>query len=301
MDLKRRYLPVFVVAFLASGLRAELLPYWPVHWMCAEADGIVVGERIGANLVKVEEWLLPPTKGEPAGPKIEIVALDDHSRMIGAGRLVREDDGTVVHRPLRSRRLVCFLERKGVGWYSLSPGGSGSSGMVWIETDRCYRYQQLIDPGPYILAPDPNSSSEKVLREQIATGLADRRAWEKALEIVRPEEKAVVLASYLLTRTSPEEDRGTYLRRIRQVLPQLGTDAVVEVIALLREAQPGDDVTEAVMVLCDLGRQARPAVDLLLELLEQPEQVHPVRVLEALGRIEDASVAPRILPFLEHD
>jgi HEAT repeat protein len=35
-----------------------------------------------------------------------------------------------------------------------------------------------------------------------------------------------------------------------------------------------------------------------LPLLKQPGQVHPVRVLGALGRIGDASVAPQVLPFL---
>lgn len=296
-------MPVLVLVLLGGGMpaRAELHGAWPVHWMCGEADGIVVGERIGANRVKVVEWLLPPADGETPQQEIELAGLDEHSRVVETSTLVSAGKPEGRGMSLKTRRLVCFLERKGVAWYSFSAVGAGSSGLVWIENGKCFRYLQVENPGPLDLAPDTTCQSETDLRKEIAEGLADRRAWDEALRVANPEEKAIILVSYLLPRTSPEGDHKTYLRRVRQVLPQLGRTALRELMELLRDALPEDDLDEAVRLLYDLGPEARPAVPLLLPLLKEPGQVHPERVLEALGRIGDSTVAHQILPFLRHD
>ena len=286
---------LFSVLLTGGAVQAAEIPVWPAHWMCAEADGIVLGERIGPNRVKVLEWLLPPTDGEVPRKDLEIVGLDQHTRVVRPNPGPRNESP---EKALKTRRLICFLERKGVAWYSMSALGAGSSGLVWIEAGKCFRYEQIMNPGPLVLMAYHHYATEKLLRDEILRGIADRKAWEETLGIVHPEEKAIILSSYLLARTSPEDDRGTYRQRVRQVLPKLGRNAVGELIELLRTAQPGDQLGEAILVLNDLGTMARPAVPHLLPLLKQPGQVHPVRVLGALGRIGDASVAPQVLPFL---
>ena len=295
MTVSKGWLWICGAAVLAPAPAIAEPSPWPVHRLCGEADAIVLGERIGAARVRVDEWLRPPAGGRIPPPEIEIAGLEDHLRRVT--RRGRER----THESLKTQRLLCFLERKGAAWYSMIPLTTGSSGLIWIESPHCYRYRQIGDPGPCILTPDRDCPTETQLRKQVAKGLADRRAWEDALRISHPEEKAIVLASYLLTRTSPEREQGTFLPRVRQFLPQLGSAAVREVVEILRTARPGDRLDEAVLVLNDLGPAARPAVPLLLPLLKRPGQVHPARVLAALGRIGDATVAHEVLPLLAHE
>jgi len=125
--------------------------------------------------------------------------------------------------------------------------------------------------------------------------------WERARIIPHPQEKAIVLCSYLLKRTSPEGQHRTYRSRVRRVLPGLGEQAVAELVLLLENAIPGDRLDDAVLILYDLGSAAKPAVPHLAALLQEPGYVHPVRVIEALGRIGDATVAQRLLPYLDHE
>ena len=299
MKVRVSVLVAMAVAAVAGTGCGEELPVWPVHWMCAEAEGIVIGERIGATEVRVENWVLRPGGHLPdVGESMEIASLDDHSRVV-QGALLGIGDGKDA-RILSTQRLVCFLERKGVAWYPLGTVGDGSSGLVWIEKGTCFRYQQPINPGGYVLSRDPSCPSEAGLLEEIAKGMIDRRNWEAALQIRHPQEKAVFLASYLLQRTSPEGDRATYYHKVRQVLPELGIAAVQELMELLRCAQPDDQLDQAVLILNDIGPEAKQAVPLLLPLLDRPGSAHPVTVLEALGRIGDVNVAPRILRFLDH-
>jgi hypothetical protein len=286
------------IALTPSLLRGEELLAWPAHWMCAEAEAIMLGERVGANRVKVLEWLLPPTGGEGPNVEIKLMGLDLHSRVVRSGLHQAPVKGSG-RKVLKSQRLVCFLNRKGDAWHSLSAVGEGSSGLVWIEGGRCYRYEQRLNPGPLELVAYRACATEKDLRAEIRLGLADRQEWAEAQTIVHPQEQAIVLAAYLLARTSPEGDHATYRQRVRQALPKLGRHAVEEILELLRSAQPDDRLGEAVLILHDLGPAARRAVPHLVTLLEKPEQVHPVRIIEALGRIGDASVAPQLLPFLK--
>lgn len=291
--------PALCVCLLGGAMPAdaEELPVWPAHWMCAEADAIVLGVRVAANRVKVSEWIMKPAEESPA-ESIEILGLEKHDRMVRIpGAPQQEGNGKV----LKSHRLICFLEDKGGRWRSLGTYGTGSSGLVWIEEEKCYRYEQWMNPGPFALVPYREFETAKKLRAHIQSGLADRAAWAEAQEIVHPQEKAIVLVSYLLARTSPEGKNRTYRSRVRQVLPKLGRHAVEELIVLLEGAQEGDQLGDAVLVLYDLGPSAQPAVSQLVTLLEKPELVHPIRVIEALGRIGDASVAHQLLPYLKRD
>jgi hypothetical protein len=172
---------------------------------------------------------------------------------------------------------------------------------MWIEGESCYRYRQLLNPGGFSLARDPDHATETLLREAIETGLANRREWEETLRIEDPEEKAVLLASYLLPRTAPDGAHATYWIRVRQELPKLGSAAVRELMEILRAARPGDPLGPAVLVLNDLGQEANVALPLVLPLLNRPDLADQGLVLEALGRMGDASAAGAILPFLEHE
>ena len=177
--------------------------------------------------------------------------------------------------------------------------GQGSSGLVWIEEGKCYRYEQWQNPGPYVLLLSREHGTEEALRAAVRKGLADRGVWERVQEIAHPQEQAIVLCSYLLERTSPEGGHRTYRSRVRRVLPTLGEQAVAELVVLLQNAIPGDRLDEAVLILNDLGPAAKAAVPHLVPLLRQPSYVHPARVIGALGRIGDATVAQRLLPYLD--
>ena len=276
----------------------EPLPTWSPHRMCAEANAIVVGDRVGANRVTVREWILTPADGRREKSSLNIVGLDKHDRVIGP----RPDGANREQgRRLKSQRLICFLEEKGDGWRAVGATGQGSSGLLWIEEGKCYRYEQWQNPGPYILLLSREYGTEEALRAAVRKGLVDRGIWERAQEIAHPQEQAIVLCSYLLERTSPEGRHRTYRSRVRRVLPTLGEQAVAELVVLLQNAIPGDRLDEAVLILNDLGPAAKAAVPHLVTLLRQPSYVHPARVIGALGRIGDATVAQRILPYLDSE
>lgn len=291
-----RLLPCLVLSALPA--LGERLPTWSPHQMCAEADAIVLGDRVGANRVAVREWILPPSDGRREGSSINITGLDKHGRIIGPPPPGADREQG---KRLKSQRLLCFLEEKGDGWRVMAAAGQGSSGLVWIEEGKCYRYEQWQNSGPYVLLPSRQHQTEETLRAAVGNGLADREVWERAQKIPHPQEKAIVLCSYLLERTSPEGPHRTYRIRVRRVLPSLGTQAVAELVVLLQNAVPGDRLDEAVLILNDLGPAARAAVPHLVGLLRHPGYVHPARVIEALGRIGDATVAQRLLPYLDHE
>ena len=290
-------LVIWTIALLS--VEAELLPTLSPHEMCAEADAIVVGERVSANRVAVHEWILRPPQGSLAGSDVTITGLEKHGRVISERGL--EQAPGQQRRRLTSQKLLCFLEAKGDSWRPLVAAEAGSSGLVWLEQGNCYRYHQLKNPGPYSLLPAGGHPTENELRAAIAQGLADRDQWEEVKTITHPEEQAIVLCSYLLERTSPERGHGTYRNRVRRVLPKLGARAVTELVLLLRNAMPGDKLGDAVLILNDLGPVARPAVPDLVALLQRPGLVDPARLIETLGRIGDASVAHQLLPFLDDE
>ncbi len=292
-------LPVILIFLALLPAAAENQLALSPHEMCADADAIVSGERIGVNQVRVDQWILKPADTGEWGPSISIADLERHGRALG----VRNPDGRR-HAPkghLTSQRLLCFLERKGDHWRSMAAAAEGSAGLIWIQKGKCYRYEQLDGPGPCVLLPAREHGTEKGLLAAVEEGLADRAAWKEVGKIAHLEERAIVLCSYLLQRTSPEGRHGTYRKRVRQVLPKIGNPAVEELRVLLRGVVPGDRLDDAVLVLHDLGPAASAAVPDLVDLLGHPEAADPEGVIEALGRIGDATVAPRLLPFLEHE
>lgn len=282
-------------------LCAERPPTWSPHEMCAEADAIVAGERVGASSVMVRQWLRAPPDLGNRSSLIEISGLENNQRVVVQPGTKREGSTT---QHLKSQRLLCFLVKKRDQWQVLAQEESGSLGMVWIEGGQCYQYEQIENkdgvgsPG-YSLGVSRFCKTEEELLTQVRQGLEDHRNWEKALAIENAEEQAIVLCSYLLRRTSPEGAYETYRKRVRALLPKLGEHAVTELIILLRRAKAGDRLDEAILVLKDLGPLARPAAGDIVRLLEEPGRVDSGIAIEALGRIGDTTVAHRILPFLQ--
>ncbi len=290
------------LALMALPLAAERSQIWSAQEMCAEAHSIVIGERVGSSKVRVEEWLMEPPDGHKAGQFIEIIGLEKNQKVVVVPGLAQKAQGPVSWR-VKSQRLMCFLVEKGGRWQAMAQGEAGSSGLVWIEEGRCYVYQQIKDQdGPghtaYSLVSSRFCQTEAQLLARVRQGLGDRKKWEEVLAIENPEEQAIVLCSYLLRRTSPESEYGTYRKRVRTLLSSLGEYAVGELVILLRNATEGDKLDEAVLILKDLGSLAKPAVLDIVQLLQNPGSVDSAIAIEALGRIGDATVAPHLLAFL---
>ena len=297
-----RSLAILALMGLASLLLyAERPPSRSPHEMCAEADAIVAGERVGASSVMVRQWLRAPPDLENRSSLIAIPGLEKNQRVVVQPGTKREGSTT---RRLKSQRLLCFLVKKQDQWQVLAQKEAGSLGMVWIEDGQCYQYEEIENndgagsPG-YRLGVSRFCKTEEELLTQVRQGLEDHRNWERALAIENAEEQAIVLCSYLLRRTSPEGAYETYRKRVRALLPKLGEHAAAELMILLRSAKAGDRLDEAILVLKDLGPLARPAAGDIVRLLEEPGRVDSGIAIEALARIGDTTVAHRILPFLQ--
>ncbi|MBB81709.1 MAG: hypothetical protein CMN02_12110 [Roseibacillus sp.] len=297
-----RSLALFAPIGLATlPLCAEQLSIPSPHALCAEADAIITGERVGASSVKVRQWLRARPDLETRSSLIEIPELEKNQRVVVERGTKSKGSRT---RHLKSQQLLCFLVKNRDRWQVMNQGEAGSLGMVWIEAGRCYQYEQIENhdgaetPG-YSLVVSKFCKTEEELLTQVRRGLKDRRKWERALAIENPEEQAIVLCSYLLRRTSPEGAYETYRKRVRALLPKLGEHAVAELMILLRRAKAGDRLDEAILILKDLGPLARPATGDIVRLLEESGRVDSGIAIEALARIGDTTVAHRILPFLQ--
>ena len=300
-SLRIRALLLPALGLIASPLCAERLPTWSPHEMCAEADAIVMGDRVGVNKVMVRRWLRAPSALKDRGSLIDIPGLENHRRAIVETETKSKGSTT---RHLKSQRLLCFLIKKQARWQVMGQGETGSPGMMWIESGRCFGYEQIeehVGPGrpAYSLVASGFCRTEKQLLAEIRQGLEDHRTWKSALAIENPEEQAIVLCSYLLQRTSPEGEHETYRRRVRALLPKLGPHALAELRMLLRDARAGDRLDEAVLVLKDLGPLARPAAWDIVRLLQEPGLVDRATAIGALGRLGDTTVAHHLLPFLK--
>lgn len=288
------------IGLATLSLCAEQVSASSPHELCAEAEAIIAGERVGASSVKVRQWLRAPPDLETRATLIEIPELEKNQKVVVEKDTKLEGSTT---RHLKSQQLMCFLVKKRDRWQVMNQGENGSAGVVWIEAGQCYQYERIenhdgAEPPDYRLVVSTFCKTEEALLTQVRQGLKDRRKWEKALAIENPEEQAIVLCSYLLRRTSPEGAHETYRKRVRSLLPKLGEHAAAELMILLRHAKAGDRLDEAILVLKDLGPLAKLASLDIVRLLEEPGRVDSGIAIEALGRIGDTTVAHRILPFL---
>jgi hypothetical protein len=281
---------------------AAILPSMSVYGMCDRADLIVEGEWLGENRVRVERVHKGAELIRGETDVVEVSRLDDHDREM-RGWLGGERG------PLGTTRLVAFLAEgeQAETWSAIytvpRSGRCGSCGVIWYDDARCYSYMQVVNPGPYVLvAAEPawRCPNIEALRSEIAEGLEYARSWHEALETEDPAEKARVLATYLLPRTSPiGASEYYYEHAARDALVEMKGDAVDALAEVLRTAEKDDNLNLAVNTLYWNRSEAREAAPLLCELLNHPEQVFTFYVLRALETAGEPDVIERVRPYLE--
>ena len=300
---KMRANTLFLLAFLAASASAlaETFPHWDVYWMSADAEAIVLGEQTDGDQIKVVKWLRNPKEAEVPQHKLTIKGLGKHSKKINAfwSKLKKTDS-----KSLTTRRFVAFLERVDGSWQSIATiddsGICGSCGLIWIQDGRCYRYSQMMNPGPYDLFESKDNRAEEDLLAAINIGLKDAERWNQVLAMTDISAKASALAEYALTSTSAASPRSTYRYRVREPLRSLGKAAVPALQKHIAKAGPEDSLNELVLILYDIGKDANEAVPDLVALLNDDQRANPYYVLSALKTTADASVIPALRPFLEH-
>lgn len=286
-----------IAALTLQGLvQAEDFPHDTVDAMCDEAEVILEGVWLGDNRVKIDRVHKPsPLLKEESGA-VEVSQLNEHSRTVG-------DGFDLAKTPLETKKLVLFLvrEKKTGKWESIATinreGQCGSCGLFWFDDATCYGYQQVMNPGPYVLMTakhsenfDPNRIPKTIqaLRKEIEIGLANSREWRRSLAIEDPTQRAQSLARYLLKSSTPKGDKGTYREAVRKPLAALGKDAVPVLIQILRTAPDGERLDTTVLCLYDIGPPAAQALPELHALLTQPDRAFTGYVLSALGSTGDA-------------
>lgn len=301
MPLRNRTRLLLIIASMVlPGIAwAESLPHTTVDAMCDQAEVIIEGIDLGDDVVRISE-IHKSSKSLKEGAETVVVSqLSQHSRTVGDGYF----DTTTA---LKTRKLVLFLvrnERSG-HWESIETisrdGQCGSCGLFWFDDSNCHGYQQVLNPGPYVLLPgevtkDRIPKTIDALRREIETGLANSREWQRSLAIADHTERAKTLARYLLKSTAPQRDKGTFLQAVRKEMAALKQDAVPVIVQLLHSAPADEKLDTAVLILYDIGPPAAEAIPSLVPLLAAPDRVFTGYVLSALGSTGD----PRAVPHLE--
>ena len=270
--------------------------------MSADADAIVLGEQTKGDQIKVLKWLRVPKDAELTKKNSEIRGLGKHSKKINAfWSNFRKTDS----KSLTTRRFVAFLERIDGTWQSIATidhsGLCGSCGLIWIQEGQCYRYSQVMNPGPYDLFEASDNKTEKDLMASIEVGLKDAERWNRVLAMEDKSARASALAEYAMVSTSPENPRSTYRFRVREPLRSLGGTAVGALRSQIAKATPEDSLNEVVLILYDIGKDAKKAVPDLITLLKDDKRANPYYVLSAIRTTADAGAIAAIRPFLKHE
>lgn len=293
---------ILALLAFAAPARADSFPHTSVDLMCDRADLIIEGRWLGDDKVSIAS-VLKPSADLPEGTKeINVRLLGKHSRRLGCGW---EKEAAT----LEAKHLVGFLEKGAEGWQSLytidAEGACGSCGLFWFDDQACYGYGQFCNPGPYVLSRGHDGGRTPkdlaALRKEIAAGLGNSRRWREALAVKDPAKKARALAAYLLPRTSPPGDKGSYRWAVREPLRELGDEAVPALVEVIESARPDDKLDGAVLVLYDLGPKARSAVPLLCKLLDAPKQADASYILSALETAGDPRAIGSVRPLLGNE
>jgi hypothetical protein len=289
---------VVLLLFLTTGwCRGEFFPRWSVHYMCADADAIIIGDHLQDDTVKVTKWIRAVEDAPP--DSIEIAEISKHSK-------TRQSPwypaGSKPSLHVDSRHFIAFLQHREGRWQSLATIGDGSCGVFWLQKGRCYWYEQGMNPGPYDLSEvSAGPKTEPDLLREIEVGMKEAAAWNKTLQIEDPSRRAEALVAYTMESTSPESSpRLTFRFRTREPLSKLGSAAVPALRNQIGKWRAGDSLNEVVLILYDLGQAARDSVPDLVALLKQPERAHPCSVIVALKTAGSPTVVNDIRPFLTH-
>jgi hypothetical protein len=292
-------LVLFGLICAAASCLAEILPSGNVYQMCADADAIIIGDQLQGDTSSVSKWLKASVQDAPTS-----IVMNDLGKLSKSIDAYWQRDSKLQPQLLTTRHFVAFLKHRAGTWQSMdtieSSGVWGSGGMIWIQDGICYRYSQAFNPGPYDLSKAIKLNTETELLKAIDVGLDDAAKWNMALSTADPLLRAQALTKYTLASTSPESPRGTYRYRTREPLRKLGQTAVPALRSQLKGWRDGDSLNEVVLILRDIGPEAKAAVPDLVALLKHPERVHPSYVIAALKTSGNASIIDEIKPFLEH-
>lgn len=312
-QIMRRAICLFCwVAALAltgtTAVRADMLPEPDVDRMCIEVDLIIEGEHLGNNRVKILRVYKPSGLIHKKATHIDVADLQKHVRVPGQLRQFQWLDATEI----RTNKLVLFLtfRSKTKTWHSHyatdQEGQWGSAGLYWYDQQTCYGYQQIMNPGPYVLMPGSQTprrsrvpESIQAMRAEIGSGLANLRRWQAVLAVKDPAEKARQMARFLLPHTAPPGYRGALRNELREELAKLGGHAVAALIEVINRARPDESLNDTVLILFDIERPARPAVPALCKLLQSPGETSRYYVLSAVRTAGDPAAIPHVRPLLK--
>jgi len=300
--MRALFFTLITLVLAVRSVVADIFPHWDVYWMSADADAILLGEQTNGDEIKVLKWLRAPLDAKLTQQQLNIRGLGKHSKKINAfWSKLRKTDSKL----LTTRRFVAFLERIDGSWESIATiddsGLCGSCGLIWIQEGQCYRYSQVMNPGPYDLFEASDNKMEKDLMAAIEIGLKDAEGWHRILAMKDNSARASALAEYTMASTSPENPRSTYRFRVREPLRSIGGTAVVALRNQIAMATPEDSLNEVVLILYDIGRDAKEAVPDLITLLKDDRRVNLCYVLSALRTTADARAIVAIRPFLKHE
>jgi len=278
-----------LLLFSAPQSKAGILVVPSVTGLCAEAAVIAEGDDVGNGQVKV----LRIYKGaEQVGTnsEINVAGLEKCSKVV-------RDWGRNDGEKLQTDHVVLFMDSQLQPLYLI---GDGSGGVFWLSDDVCYRYFQPMNPGGYALTNWRMTPDD--LRGEIAVGLEVAKEWEAVKALKDPKAMAERMTVYLRQATWPKGYNGEFDRELRERMPKLGADAVSPVVDVIRAGmKDGEDLNLPVLILCDIGRPAQPAVPVLLELLQKPGKTFPYYICSALETAADKKAIPFVRPMLKVD
>jgi hypothetical protein len=321
-----------ILLSLTGTALADLGPSQTVDEMCNTADLVIEGTWDGNGAVKIEK-VYKESNSAGSGEQVQVPALKRlslHSRDWGldGNEEAPLDPGIEAKpKPIPAKTAVLFLTRIGgthEQWEPIGLCGTdnvvGSRGVFWLVGDEVFGYEQRMNPGPLSLCkgragdhpltlwsipPDGNS-----LRRLIGIGLRNSAQWRVAMAMTDPNAKAGALARFLLPRTLPTADTGTFPYRTGTELASLrgaGLKAVLAVLKDVRDGDPGLGVDTALIAATHVfqklegdGDTLSGAIPVLRRLAERPRQAYPRFLLEALKAAGDANAPALIAGLLKH-
>ena len=190
---------LFLSAIFGGSLKADLRPSFALDYSSWKADHILVieeGNKVDGIWVVVESL-----RGEfMPGELLELDELADPLRPDPEA-----DDAFLqyfIPDSIVDHRVILFLEGSRKNWQAAAHFSKDLKlAAVWVEQGKCFAFQQVVNPGPVILAPlntgypDPHQMTEKEVWQQAQTigqGKSEILSLEEA-----PKEKAVELVPYL--------------------------------------------------------------------------------------------------------
>ncbi len=294
----------FLLLFLIAPAQGGMLPYSTVQQMCFGADLILAGKHVGNGNVRVERVFYTSSVKTDAMNTLKVPSIPKHSKIINQVFLRRKD---VV--PITTDHLVLFLRHtKGGAFEPIGTIGKGSQGLFWYDDKTCYGYQQIMNPGPYVLIRSRSGMSripadKKTMWLAIKVGLAQRRRWEAIEAIEDRAKRANQMAAYLLPHTAPEGYAGAV--SLRKAIREIGPEAVPALIEVLEKAKPQDKLKTVVLTLYDIGctypQALRPAVPALCKLLESPGPNSLYYILSPIKAAGDPRAISYVRPILKHN